>query len=107
MEVSLAYGPTPRDEAGYELAVAAVWGTETLPELAFFQGELEGELSQVESSDQHESPAAGEQRRAQDQAQVRVIQGVAHIPIRSLYHEPLRNAILLGPYPGEEQSSGE
>jgi hypothetical protein len=24
MEVSLSHGPTPRDEAGYELAVAAV-----------------------------------------------------------------------------------
>ena len=107
MEVSLAHGLTPRDEAGYELAVAAVWDPETLPELTFFQGELEGELGRVESSEQHESPAAGEQRGTQDQAQVRIIQGVAHVPIRSLYHEPLRNAILLGPYPGEEQSSGE
>jgi hypothetical protein len=86
VEVSLAHGLTSRDEAGYELAVAAVWDPETLPELTFFQGELEGELGQVESSEQHESPAAGEQRGTQDQAQVRIIQGVAHVPIRSLYH---------------------
>jgi hypothetical protein len=44
MEVSLAYGSTPRDEAGYELAVAAVCSPEAFPELTFFQRELEGEL---------------------------------------------------------------
>jgi hypothetical protein len=86
VEVSLAHGPTPWDEAGYEFAVAAVGGAEAFPELAFFQGDLEGELDQVESSEQHERPAAGEQCGTQDQAQVRVIQGVAHVPIRSLYY---------------------
>ena len=50
-----------------------VWDTEALPELAFFQGELEGELGQVEGSKQHESPAASEQPCARDQAEVRVI----------------------------------
>jgi hypothetical protein len=44
VEVSLVHRPTPRDEAGYEFAVAAVWDTETLPELTFFQRELECEL---------------------------------------------------------------
>src|ERR671921_308956 len=107
VEVSPAHGLTPRDEAGYELAVAAVWDPETLPELTFFQGELECELRQVESSEQHESPAAGEQRGTQDQAQVRVIQGVAHVPIRSLYHEPLRNIVLLSHSSRWKQGSGE
>src|SRR5918995_1006982 len=86
VEVSLAHGLTSRDEAGYELAVAAVWDPQNLPELTFFPGGVEGELGQVESSEQHESPAAGEQRGTQDQAQVRIIKGVAHVPIRSLYH---------------------
>jgi hypothetical protein len=44
MEVSLAYGPTPRNETGYELAVAIVWKTEAFPEFTFFQRELEGKL---------------------------------------------------------------
>ena len=43
MKVLLAYGPAPRDETGYELAVALVWNAEAFPELAFFEGELEGE----------------------------------------------------------------
>jgi hypothetical protein len=64
VEVSLSHVPTPRTEAGYELAVAAVWDAEALPELAFFQGELEGELGQIEHGDQHEGPATGQQRRA-------------------------------------------
>lgn len=66
MEVSLAYRFTPRNETGYELAVAAVRDPEALSKLAFFQGDLQGQLSEVEGSKQHESPAAGEQRRAQD-----------------------------------------
>ena len=45
VEVSLAHGPAPRDEAGHELAVAAVRTTEALYQLTFFQGELEGELN--------------------------------------------------------------
>src|SRR5215217_2271985 len=97
MEVSLLNGPTPRDEAGYELAVAAVWGAKAFPELAFFEGQLEGELSQVEGSDQHEGPAAGEQRRTYYQAEVPVVEGVTHVPIWSLYHHALRNAFLLSP----------
>src|SRR5215211_5031267 len=36
LEVSLAHRPTPRDETGHELAVAAVWNAEALPQLAFF-----------------------------------------------------------------------
>jgi len=52
VEVSPAHGPTPRDETGYQLAVATVWNAEALPELAFFEGELEGKLGQVEDSDQ-------------------------------------------------------
>jgi hypothetical protein len=44
MEVSLAHGSTPRDEAGHELTVSVVWSPEAFPELAFFQRELEGEL---------------------------------------------------------------
>ena len=44
VQVSLAYGSTPRDEAGYELTVSVVWKTEAFPELTFFQRELEGEL---------------------------------------------------------------
>jgi hypothetical protein len=43
VEVSLVYGPTPRNETGHELAVATVWNAEAFPELAFFEGELEGE----------------------------------------------------------------
>jgi hypothetical protein len=43
MKVLLAYGPALRDEAGHELAVAQVWNAEAFPELAFFEGELEGE----------------------------------------------------------------
>ena len=66
MEVSLAYRFTPRNETRYELAVAAVRDPEALSKLAFFQGDLQGQLSEVEDSKQHESPAAGEQRRAQD-----------------------------------------
>jgi hypothetical protein len=73
VEVSLVHGPMPWNEAGYELAVAAVGKAEALPELEFFQGKLKGELGQVEDGDQHESPAASEQRRAYDQAEVRVI----------------------------------
>jgi hypothetical protein len=72
MQVSLAYRLAVREEAGHELAVTSVWNAEALPELAFFQRELEGELGQVEEGKQHESPAAGEQRRAQDQAEVPV-----------------------------------
>jgi pyruvate-formate lyase-activating enzyme len=44
VEVSLAHGPAPRDETGHELTVATVWNAEALPELAFFQRELEGQL---------------------------------------------------------------
>jgi hypothetical protein len=44
VQVSLAYGPTPRDEAGYELTISVVWNPEAFAELPFFQGELEGEL---------------------------------------------------------------
>ena len=84
-----------------------VGNAKALPELTFFQGELECELRQVESSEQHESPAAGEQRGTQDQAQVRVIQGVAHVPIRSLYHKPLRNIVLLSHSSRWKQGSGE
>jgi hypothetical protein len=40
----LAYGPTSRDEAGYERAVAVVCNPEAFAELTFFQRELEGEL---------------------------------------------------------------
>ena len=43
-QVSLAYGHTPRDEAGYELTISVVWSSEAFAELTFFQGELEGEL---------------------------------------------------------------
>ena len=107
MEVSLLNGPTPRDEAGYELAVAAVWGAKAFPELTFFQRELEGELSQVEGSEQHESPASREQRRTYYQAEVPVVERVTHVAIRSLYHQPLRNAVLLGPGPWGKQGSGE
>ena len=67
------HGPTPWYETGYELAVAAVRDSEALPELAFFQGELEGELGQVQGGKQHESPGAGEQPRTHNQAEVRVI----------------------------------
>jgi hypothetical protein len=44
VQVSLAYGPTPRDEARYELTISVVWNPEAFAELPFFQGELEGEL---------------------------------------------------------------
>jgi hypothetical protein len=44
VQVSLAYGPTPRDEAGYELTISVVWNPEAFAELPFFQGELEGQL---------------------------------------------------------------
>jgi len=44
VQVSLAYGPTPRDEAGYELTISVVCNPEAFAELTFFQGELEGEL---------------------------------------------------------------
>src|SRR5215208_2383493 len=107
MEVSLAHGPTPRNETGYELAVAAVWGAKALHQLAFFEGELEGKLSQVEGSDQYQGPAAGEQRRTYYQTEVPVVERVTHVPIRSLYHHALRNAVLLGPSPRGEQGSGE
>ena len=73
MKVSLPHGPTPRDEPGYQLAVAAVGDAEALPEFAFFQGQLESELEKVEGSKQHESPAASEQPCTQEQAEVRVI----------------------------------
>jgi hypothetical protein len=43
VEVSLVHGPTPRNETGHELTVAAVWNAEALPELAFFEGVLKGE----------------------------------------------------------------
>jgi hypothetical protein len=52
VEVSLLHGPTSRDEAGYEFAVAMVRTTEALHQFTFFQGELEGELGQVEGGDQ-------------------------------------------------------
>jgi hypothetical protein len=99
MKVLLAYGPALRDETRHELAVAAVWNAEAFPELAFFERELESELGQVEGGDQHQSPVSREQRRAQDQAEVPVVERVTHVPIRSLYHQPLRNAILLGASP--------
>jgi hypothetical protein len=67
------HGPTPWDETGNKLAVAAIRDAEALPELTLFQGQLEGELSEVEGSKQHESPAMGEQSRSQDQAHIRVI----------------------------------
>jgi hypothetical protein len=60
VEVSLLYRPTPWNEARYELAVPAVWNAEALPELTFFQGELEEELDNVEGGDEHESPASRE-----------------------------------------------
>jgi hypothetical protein len=107
VELSLSHGTTPRTEAGNELAVTAVWDAEAPPELAFFQGELEGELRQVERGDQHEGPATEEQRRAQDQAEVRIIEGVAHVPIRSLYYQALGDAVILGPSPRREQGSGK
>src|SRR5215213_10928725 len=43
MKVLLAYGPAPRDKTRHKLAVALVWNAEAFPELAFFEGELEGE----------------------------------------------------------------
>src|SRR5215217_1455425 len=52
VEVLPAHGPTPRNEAGHEFTVAAVWDAEALSEFAFFEGELEGKLGQVEGSDQ-------------------------------------------------------
>lgn len=57
------HGPTPRNETGYELAVAAVRDAETLPELTLFQGDLESELGQVENREQHENPSMGEETR--------------------------------------------
>ena len=43
-EVSPVYGPEPRDEAGHELAVAAVRGTEASAQLALLEWDLEREL---------------------------------------------------------------
>jgi hypothetical protein len=43
MKILLAYGSEPRDETGHELAVATVWNAEAFPQLAFFEGQLEGE----------------------------------------------------------------
>jgi len=60
VEVSLLYRPTPWNEARYELAVPVVWNAEALPELTFFQGELEEELDNVEGGDEHERPASRE-----------------------------------------------
>jgi len=37
------HGPTPRDETGYELAVAAVLYPGALSKLEFYQGQLEGD----------------------------------------------------------------
>jgi hypothetical protein len=90
LEVSLAHGPTPRDETRYQLAVAAVWGAKAFPELTFFQRELEGELSQVEGSDQHESPASGEQRRTYYQAEVPVVERVTHVGSPGCHLQTLR-----------------
>ena len=106
MKILLACRPAPRDEAGHELAVAAVWDAEAFPELTFFQGELESELDQVEGGKQHESPASREQGRTHDQAEVPVVERVTHVPIRSFYHQPLRDAILLGPGSWGKQGSG-
>jgi hypothetical protein len=44
VQVSLEYGPTPPDEAGYELPISVVCNPQAFAELPFFQGELEGEL---------------------------------------------------------------
>jgi hypothetical protein len=43
MKVLLVYGPASRDKAGHKLAVMVVLNAEAFPELAFFEGELEGE----------------------------------------------------------------
>lgn len=62
--------PSPWDDTGNKLAVAAIRDAEALPELMLFQGQLEGELREVKGSKHHESPAMSEQPRNQDQAHI-------------------------------------
>src|SRR5215218_7577944 len=104
-EVSPVYGPEPRDEAGHELAVAAVRGAEASAQLALFEGYLEGELSQIDSSEQEKSPATGEKGRAHDQGRAREVEGIAHVAVRPLHHQPLRD--VLGSGPRRKQGAGE
>ncbi len=107
VEISPSRGPPPRYETGHELAVAYVLDTEALPELAFFQRELEGELGHVEDGKQHKAPAAGEQSCARDQAEIGVVQRIADVPVRSLHHQALRYTVLFGPCPYQKLGSGE
>src|SRR5215218_10951406 len=103
VEISFPYGPESRDEAGHELAVAAVRGTEASAQLALLEWDLERELYQVEGGEQEKSPAAGEKGRAHDQGRAREVEGIAHVAVRSLHHQPLRD--VLGP--GRKQGAGE
>src|SRR5215210_5383032 len=96
-------------EPGYETrnrpAVATVTKPEAPVQLAFFEGQLEGELCSVERGEQEEESVVRQEGRAEDKGEIRDVERVPHETVGSLHDEPLRHPILLSPRPGREERS--